>query len=151
MSQPIDATYMWSCAYKTRQSWYRTLCKIRQAALTDEILDKPDVWNLSCIPMSVRFLTLHRRRCREKKNMRMFLLRLVSLRLYYWFLLDICGQLMMTSSNAKHFPRSPVTGEVPSQRPVIRGFDIFFDLRLNKRLSKQSWGWDAIVSIMTSL
>ena len=67
MSQPNDATYMWSCAYKTRQSWYRTLCKIRQAALTDEILDKPDVWNLSCIPMSVRFLTLHRCRCREKK------------------------------------------------------------------------------------
>ena len=30
---------------------------------------------------------------------------------------------------------SPVTGEFPSQRPVTR---IFFDLRLNKRLSKQS-------------
>ena len=36
---------------------------------------------------------------------------------------------------------SPVTGEFPSQRPVTRGFDVFFDLRLNKRLSKQSWGW----------
>ena len=36
---------------------------------------------------------------------------------------------------------SPVTGEFPSQRPVTRGFDIFFDLRLNKRLSKQSLGW----------
>ena len=35
---------------------------------------------------------------------------------------------------------SPVTGEVPSQRPVTRIFDIFFDLRLNKRLSEQSWG-----------
>ena len=32
---------------------------------------------------------------------------------------------------------SPVTGEFPTQRPVTRGFDIFFDLRLNKRLSKQ--------------
>ena len=30
---------------------------------------------------------------------------------------------------------SPVTGELPSQRPVTRGFDVFFDLRLNKRLS----------------
>ena len=29
----------------------------------------------------------------------------------------------------------------PSQRPVMRSFDIFFDLRMNKRLSKQSWGW----------
>ena len=33
------------------------------------------------------------------------------------------------------------TGEFPSQRPVTRSFDVFFDLRLNKRLSKQSWGW----------
>ena len=33
---------------------------------------------------------------------------------------------------------SPVTGEFPSQRPVMRSFDIFFYLRLNKRLSKQS-------------
>ena len=33
---------------------------------------------------------------------------------------------------------SPVTSEFPSQRPVTRSFDVFFDLRLNKRLSKQS-------------
>ena len=36
---------------------------------------------------------------------------------------------------------SPVSGESPTQRPVTRCFDVFFDLRLNKRLSKQSWGW----------
>ena len=36
---------------------------------------------------------------------------------------------------------SPVTGEFPAQMPVTRSFDVFFDLRLNKRLSKQSWGW----------
>ena len=36
---------------------------------------------------------------------------------------------------------SPVPGEFPSQRPVTRSFDVFFDLRLNKWLSKQSWGW----------
>ena len=35
---------------------------------------------------------------------------------------------------------SPVTGEFPAQRPVTRSFDVFFDLRLNKRLSKQAWG-----------
>ena len=33
---------------------------------------------------------------------------------------------------------SPVPGEYPKQRPVTRAFDVFFDLRLNKRLSKQS-------------
>ena len=36
---------------------------------------------------------------------------------------------------------SPVPGEFPAQRPVTRSFDVFFDLRLNKRLSKQPWGW----------
>ena len=40
---------------------------------------------------------------------------------------------MMTSSNGKIFR---VTGEFPSQRPVTRSFDIFFDLRPNNRLSK---------------
>ena len=35
---------------------------------------------------------------------------------------------------------SPVTGVFPSQRPVTRSFCVFIDLRLNKRLSKQSWG-----------
>ena len=36
---------------------------------------------------------------------------------------------------------SPVTGEIPAQRPVTRSFDVFFDLHPNKRLSKQWWGW----------
>ena len=36
---------------------------------------------------------------------------------------------------------SPVTGEFPAQRPVTRSFDVFFDLRLNRRLSKQWWAW----------
>ena len=55
---------------------------------------------------------------------------------------------MMTSSNGNIFRvtgplcgNSPVTGEFPAQRPVTRSFEVFFELRLNKRLSKQSWGW----------
>ena len=36
---------------------------------------------------------------------------------------------------------SPVPGEFPAWRAVTRCFDIFFDLCLNKRFSKQSWGW----------
>ena len=36
---------------------------------------------------------------------------------------------------------SPVPGEFLAQRPVTRSFDVFFDLCLDKRLSKQSWGW----------
>ena len=55
---------------------------------------------------------------------------------------------MMTSSNGNIFRvTGPLCGEFtgpgefPTQRPVMRSFDVFFDLRLNKRLSKQAWGW----------
>ena len=50
----------------------------------------------------------------------------------------------MTPSNGNIFRVSGhlcVTSEFPSQRPVTRRFDVFFDLRLNKQLSKQSLGW----------
>ena len=36
---------------------------------------------------------------------------------------------------------SPVPGEFPTQRPVTRSCNVFFDLRPNKRLSEQWWGW----------
>ena len=46
---------------------------------------------------------------------------------------------MMTSSNENIFRVSGhLCGEFPGQRPVTRSFDLFFDLRPNKRLSKQS-------------
>ena len=55
---------------------------------------------------------------------------------------------MMTSSNGNIFRvTGPLCreftgpGDFPAQRPVTRSFDDFFDLRLNKRLSKQPWGW----------
>ena len=52
------------------------------------------------------------------------------------------GQCMMTSPNGNFFRvTGPLCGEFPSQRPVTRSFDVFFDLCLNKRLSKQSGGW----------
>ena len=48
---------------------------------------------------------------------------------------------------------SPMTGEFPSQRPVTQSFDVFFDLCLNKRMSKHFFKlviWDAIALIMPS-
>ena len=55
---------------------------------------------------------------------------------------------MMTSSNGNIFR---VTGHlcgeftssrwISAQSPVTRSFDVSFDLCLNKRLGKQSWGW----------
>ena len=54
---------------------------------------------------------------------------------------------MMTSSNGNFSAllaicawNSPFTCEFPSQRPVTRSFDVFFDLCLHKQLSKQSPG-----------
>ena len=44
-------------------------------------------------------------------------------------LLDICAG------------NSPVLGAFPAQGPVTPSFDVFLDLRLNKRLIKQWWSW----------
>ena len=47
----------------------------------------------------------------------------------------------MTQSNGNICAgNSPAIGELPAQRPVTRSFDVSFDLRLNERLSQQSWG-----------
>ena len=52
--------------------------------------------------------------------------------LHQWIFLGLYT-VMITSSNG--------ICEFPAQRPVTRSFHVFFDLRLNKQLSKQSWGW----------
>ena len=71
--------------------------------------------------------------------------------------LDICATLKSRSNTRKdhddvikwkHFPcywpfvrgvhRSPV---LPLTNASDGAFDVFYDMRLNKRLSKQSWGW----------
>ena len=57
-------------------------------------------------------------------------------------------KILMTSSNGNIFRvTGPFCGEFtgpgefPTQRPVRRSFNVFFDLRFNKPLSKQPWGW----------
>ena len=61
---------------------------------------------------------------------------------------SVCARLVLTHSWWRHQDgnifratvplcgNSPVTGEFPAQTPMTRSFDVFFDLRLNKRLSK---------------
>ena len=65
-----------------------------------------------------------------------------------WYETYFCEYYMMTSSNGNIFRVTghlcgefTGPGEFPTQRPVTQSFDVFFDLRLNKRLSKQWWGW----------
>ena len=59
---------------------------------------------------------------------------------FQWFHDDV--------TNGKIFRvTGPLCGEItdpaefPTQRPVTRNFDVFFDLRLNTRWSKRPWGW----------
>ena len=66
----------------------------------------------------------------------------------FWYPVSKGVVFMMTSSNGNIFRvTGPLCGEFtgpgefPAQRPVTRSFDVFFDLRTNKRLSKQPWGW----------
>ena len=49
--------------------------------------------------------------------------------------------------------KSPATAEFPSQKPMTRSFDVFFDMR-HKQTVQQTMEtpmiWDAIALIMTS-
>ena len=67
---------------------------------------------------------------------------------------------MLTSSNGNIFRVTgplcgefTAPGEIPTQRPVTRSFDVFFDLRLNKReageIRRHRGHYDVIVMITT--
>ena len=63
-----------------------------------------------------------------------------------WFnivevILVICDDVIKWKHFSRYWLFVRGTGEFPAQRPVTRSSDVFYDLRLNKRLSKQSWGW----------
>ena len=91
----------------------------------------------------------------EKVNTFIFVLA-YSLVPLWWFLPAYQYELAWVEHFIEHFTRyafyafyallalcagnSPVTGEFPAQRPLTRSFNVFFDLRLNKRLSKHLWG-----------
>ena len=87
-----------------------------------------------------------------------------SICIFTFQILIFCRMIVQVSDAVVHFPwwrhqmetfsallalcvgNSPVTGEFPSQRPVTWIFDVFFDLRRNKRAI-----WDVIPLIVTSL
>ena len=74
------------------------------------------------------------------KNLRLWhawLIASIETKLSQWrHQMETCSELLALCAR-----NSTVTGEFPTQRPVTRSFDVFFVLRLHKRLSKQSWGW----------
>ena len=102
------------------------------------VLSAPDGPHVSPRNLAI---TVHCKWCYNGTWMSLWWWQMI-LRLWPW--LDI----MMTSSNGNIFRATghlcgefTVPGEFPAQRPVTRSFDVLFDLRLNTRLSKQSWGW----------
>ena len=59
---------------------------------------------------------------------------------------------MMTSPNGNIFRvtgpcagNSPATGEFPTQRPMARSFDVFFDLHLNQPVRRHHAHYDVTV------
>ena len=111
---------LWTCSWEPTQLYALTLITARDVTLI-------------VIPMDARLGALHTN-CQRK--------------LPEYHQIWICLWYMMTSSNGNIFRVTgplcgelTVTGECPAQRPVTRSFGVFFDLHLNKRLSKQSWGW----------
>ena len=58
---------------------------------------------------------------------------------YYHMMMSSNGNIFRVTGHLCGELTGP--GEFPAQRPVTRNFDVFFDLCLDKRLSKQSRGW----------
>ena len=71
-----------------------------------------------------------------------------------WNIFRVTGHLCGEFTDHRWIPRrnisallvicagnSPITGGFPAKGPVKRIYDAFFDMRLNKRLSKEKWGW----------
>ena len=64
-----------------------------------------------------------------------------SIRAVDWYIHSINRSSHSTRWRHQMETFSPVPGEFTAQRLVTRSFDVFFDLRLNKRLGKQPPGW----------
>ena len=81
--------------------------------------------------------------CYQGYPRNMHIVRTLSSFVVFHFMVNFTHVLKngFTGTRAIHDENSQATGEFPAQRPVTRSFDVFFDLRLNKRLSKQWWGW----------
>ena len=81
---------------------------------------------------TIQLLTFrsHLERLLQKKHINYFVI--VQIHSWWRHEMETFSALLILSAG-----NSPVNGDIPAQRPVMRSFDVFFDLRLNKRLSKQ--------------
>ena len=113
-------TYIWMCKDILL---YASLGKVKNIKYPVILIERPDVWIIItdhlCLLNTCIITTKH------NKTLSWWRHQMET----FSALLTLCAG------------NSPVSGEFPSQRPVTRSFDVFFDLRLYKRLSKHSWGW----------
>ena len=84
---------------------------------------------------TMRFLPYHKRvECLLRTHKYLFALSIISRHATWWRHKMETFSVWLSLGEGNPL----VTGGFPSQRPVTRSLDIFFDLRPNKRLSKQS-------------
>ena len=135
---------------------YRQISNISRTSVGNKIIDHSDVIGASpdgAAPTTSSFLDLTpgfnglgRDNCKTRRET-VKCCNLVQLKLEIWqwycILFTWWRHQMETFSAllAICAGNSPVPGEFPTQRPVTRSFDVYFDLRPNNRWSKQSWGW----------
>ena len=78
----------------------------------------------------------------SRKSFWKFTFRQMATLLFRLHWIYVSSFYMMTSSNGIIYRvTDPLCGEFTTQRTATRSSDVFFDLRMNKRLSKQSRGW----------
>ena len=102
----------------------------------------------SCLWFEMLWCSLWRHSNGIRKDKNQVLKCLKVARYSKWFLQKMTSKtklhnltnIMMTSSNGSIFRvtghcagNSPVSGEFPTQRPVMQSFDVYFDLRPNTR------------------
>ena len=100
-------------------TWFENSLQCHVGLMTSKVIDHSIIWSPVCLgwqQQTYQSSTLLVPWCRHQMET-------------FSALLAICAG------------NSPITGEFPTQRPVTRSFDVFFDPSLNKRLSKQSWSW----------
>ena len=113
---------------------FSTSCKIFIRCMLQNSFD--DTWTSVQVMAWCRQATSHYLNQSWSSSMTPYSIPLKS-HLAWW-----CHQMETSSALlALCAENSRVTGEFPSQRPVTRSFGVFNDLRLDKRLSKQPWGW----------
>ena len=127
-------------AHVKSQSCYLDFTKVAYPGIIICMCPSNERWCYSVTPLLIGWVYTQNDPCLPKQVSHKYLLWLFGRR-FIQLHDDVIEMETFSALLAICADNSPVTGEFPAQRTMTRSFDIFFDLRLNKQLSKQSWGW----------